>query len=422
MEHIVIKGGHPLRGDVRIEGAKNAVLPAMAAALLAKGPTLLEGAPPLKDVEAMAEILGWLGVEVKREGPRTWSVAPETLSRLVLPEELSRKLRSSLFLLGPLLARFGEVEMGYPGGCSIGARPIDFHLKGLRQMGVEVLEETPVLRARVRELRGADIYLAYPSVGATENLMMAATLARGTTTIRNAAKEPEVVDLARLLTAMGARIRGAGSDVVTVEGVGELHGVQHRIIPDRIEAGTFLLALAATGGQGAVQGVVPGHLYAVLDMLHQMGCQVSFTRDRIHLKARGRVQPVDIRTQPYPGFPTDLQNPALAVLVKADGTSIITESVFESRFRVAEELRRMGAQVQVDGRLAVVRGVPKLKGTRLMAHELRGAAALLIAALSAEGVSTLEGVQHLDRGYARLEERLSRLGAAVERVNTLRVD
>ncbi|MBT9259847.1 MAG: UDP-N-acetylglucosamine 1-carboxyvinyltransferase [Clostridiales bacterium] len=415
MERIVVEGGHPLRGEVKVEGAKNAILPAMAAALLAKEPTVLEGAPPLKDVEAMAEILGWLGVEVKRDGPQTWVIDPALLSRLDLPEELSRKLRSSLFLLGPLLARFGQVEMGYPGGCSIGARPIDFHLKGLRQMGVEVLEETPIVKLRAAELRGADIYLAYPSVGATENLMMAATLARGTTTIRNAAKEPEVVDLARLLSAMGARIRGAGSDVVVVEGVQELHGVRHRIIPDRIEAGTFLLALAATGGEGAVTGVNPGHLYAVLDALHQMGCQARFTRDTIRLRAPGRVKPVDIRTQPYPGFPTDLQNPALAVLLKADGTSIITESVFESRFRVVEELRRMGAQVQVDGRLAVVRGVPRLKGARLMAQELRGAAALLIAALSAEGVSTLEGVQHLDRGYSRLEEKLSSLGAVVER-------
>lgn len=415
MERIVVEGGHPLRGEVKVEGAKNAILPAMAAALLAKEPTVLEGAPPLKDVEAMAGILGWLGVEVKRDGPQTWVIDPAPLSRLDLPEELSRKLRSSLFLLGPLLARFGQVEMGYPGGCSIGARPIDFHLKGLRQMGVEVLEETPIVKARAAELRGADIYLAYPSVGATENLMMAATLARGTTTIRNAAKEPEVVDLARLLSAMGARIRGAGSDVVVVEGVRELLGVRHRIIPDRIEAGTFLLALAATGGEGAVTGVHPGHLHAVLDALHQMGCQAHLTRDTIRLRAPGRVKPVDIRTQPYPGFPTDLQNPALAVLLKADGTSIIIESVFESRFRVVEELRRMGAQVQVDGRLAVVRGVPRLKGARLQAQELRGAAALLIAALSAEGVSTLEGVQHLDRGYSRLEEKLSSLGAVVER-------
>ncbi|MBX5475507.1 MAG: UDP-N-acetylglucosamine 1-carboxyvinyltransferase [Clostridia bacterium] len=418
MDHLLIQGGTPLSGETRIGGAKNAVLPALAATVLAADTTTLLNVPGLRDVDGMMAILRGLGAAVREEldgGQRAITVDARNLASSVIPDELMRQMRSSIFIMGALLARCGEVTVTQPGGCSIGPRPIDLHISGLRRMGAEIEEAGGHLRARARRLRGADITLTFPSVGATENLMMAATLAEGTTVIRNAAREPEIVDLAQLLTAMGARIQGAGSDIVEVRGVRRLRGATHRIIPDRIEAGTYLLAIAATGGDGAVTGARPDHLDALLAFLRDTGATVETDAERIRVRGPERPQAADLRTLPYPGFPTDLQNPALAYLLRADGTSVVTETVFESRFRVADELRRMGASLHVDGRTAIVRGVPRLTGAWVEAHELRGGAALVIAALSAEGESRIDGVAHIDRGYERIEEKLKALGARIRR-------
>lgn len=418
VDHLLIQGGTPLSGETRIGGAKNAVLPALAATVLAADTTTLLNVPGLRDVDGMMAILRGLGAAVREEldgGQRAITVDARNLASSVIPDELMRQMRSSIFIMGALLARCGEVTVTQPGGCSIGPRPIDLHISGLRRMGAEIEEAGGHLRARARRLRGADITLTFPSVGATENLMMAATLAEGTTVIRNAAREPEIVDLAQLLTAMGARIQGAGSDIVEVRGVRRLRGATHRIIPDRIEAGTYLLAIAATGGDGAVTGARPDHLDALLAFLRDTGATVETDAERIRVRGPERPQAADLRTLPYPGFPTDLQNPALAYLLRADGTSVVTETVFESRFRVADELRRMGASLHVDGRTAIVRGVPRLTGAWVEAHELRGGAALVIAALSAEGESRIDGVAHIDRGYERIEEKLKALGARIRR-------
>lgn len=418
VDHLLIQGGTPLSGETRIGGAKNAVLPALAATVLAADTTTLLNVPGLRDVDGMMAILRGLGAAVREEldgGQRAITVDARNLASSVIPDELMRQMRSSIFIMGALLARCGEVTVTQPGGCSIGPRPIDLHISGLRRMGAEIEEAGGHLRARARRLRGADITLTFPSVGATENLMMAATLAEGTTVIRNAAREPEIVDLAQLLTAMGARIQGAGRDIVEVRGVRRLRGATHRIIPDRIEAGTYLLAIAATGGDGAVTGARPDHLDALLAFLRDTGATVETDAERIRVRGPERPQAADLRTLPYPGFPTDLQNPALAYLLRADGTSVVTETVFESRFRVADELRRMGASLHVDGRTAIVRGVPRLTGAWVEAHELRGGAALVIAALSAEGESRIDGVAHIDRGYERIEEKLKALGARIRR-------
>lgn len=418
VDHLLIQGGTPLSGETRIGGAKNAVLPALAATVLAADTTTLLNVPGLRDVDGMMAILRGLGAAVREEldgGQRAITVDARNLASSFIPDELMRQMRSSIFIMGALLARCGEVTVTQPGGCSIGPRPIDLHISGLRRMGAEIEEAGGHLRARARRLRGADITLTFPSVGATENLMMAATLAEGTTVIRNAAREPEIVDLAQLLTAMGARIQGAGSDIVEVRGVRRLRGATHRIIPDRIEAGTYLLAIAATGGDGAVTGARPDHLDALLAFLRDTGATVEADAERIRVRGPERPQAADLRTLPYPGFPTDLQNPALAYLLRADGTSVVTETVFESRFRVADELRRMGASLHVDGRTAIVRGVPRLTGAWVEAHELRGGAALVIAALSAEGESRIDGVAHIDRGYERIEEKLKALGARIRR-------
>lgn len=418
MDHLLIQGGRPLSGETRIGGAKNAVLPALAATVLAADTTTLLNVPGLRDVDGMMAILRGLGAAVREEfdgGQRAITVDARDLTSSVIPDALMRQMRSSIFIMGALLARCGEVTVTQPGGCSIGPRPIDLHISGLRRMGAEIEEAGGHLRARARRLRGADITLTFPSVGATENLMMAATLAEGTTVIRNAAREPEIVDLAQLLTAMGGVIRGAGSDIVEVRGVRRLRGATHRVIPDRIEAGTYLLAIAATGGDGAVTGARPDHLDALLAFLRDTGATVEADAERIRVRGPERPQAADLRTLPYPGFPTDLQNPALAYLLRADGTSVVTETVFESRFRVADELRRMGASLHVDGRTAIVRGVPRLTGAWVEAHELRGGAALVIAALSAEGESRIDGVAHIDRGYERIEEKLKALGARIQR-------
>ncbi|MBE3590297.1 MAG: UDP-N-acetylglucosamine 1-carboxyvinyltransferase [Firmicutes bacterium] len=418
MDHLLVQGGRSLEGETAVGGAKNAVLPALAAAVLAADTTTLVNVPRLRDVDAMTAILRGLGATVEESleaGERALTVDARRLAAVSVPDALMRQMRSSIFIMGALLARCGEVTVTQPGGCAIGPRPIDLHLSGLRRMGAEIEEAGGYLRARARKLYGADITLAFPSVGATENLMMAATLAEGVTVLHNAAREPEIVSLAELLNAMGADVRGAGGDTIVIRGVRRVHGARQRVIPDRIEAGTYLLAVAATGGRALVRGARADHLDAVLAFLRDTGAEVEASADGIRVRGPRRPLAADLRTLPYPGFPTDLQNPALAYLLRAEGTSVVTETVFESRFRVADELRRMGASLHVDGRTAIVRGAQRLTGAWVEAHELRGGAALVIAALSAEGESRIDGLQHIDRGYERIEEKLRALGAEIER-------
>lgn len=411
---LVINGGKPLFGTVGIEGAKNSALPLLAASLLAEGEVVLHRVPRLQDVRTMVEVLQALGVRVAVDGDRV-AVAANTLDGHEAPYEQVRRMRASLLVMGPLLARTGRARMALPGGCAIGVRPIDLHLKGLCILGGRVSARSGQVEIRAHGLQGGRVYLDWPSVGATENIMMAAVLARGTTYIENAAEEPEIVDLANFLNAMGARVVGAGTNVIRVEGVAELTGAEHTIIPDRIEAGTYLVAGAITGGEVTVENVVPEHLKAVVAKLRETGSLVEEDHTRIHLKGQGRPRAADIRTMPYPGFPTDMQAQMMALLSVADGCSVITETVFENRFMHVEELKRMGANIKIEGRSAVVRGVRKLTGAPVKATDLRAGAGLVLAALVAEGVSEVCGVHHLDRGYADLHLKLRSLGADITR-------
>lgn len=415
LEEIVITGPSRLSGRVRVSGAKNAVLPALAASLLSDGPVRLREVPRLDDVQTMCAILEALGMDVTVVADRV-DARPQGDLRAEAPEPLVRRMRASFLVLGPLVARLGRAVVPLPGGCAIGARPIDQHLKGLEALGARsVIEHGHVLVTAPR-LRGDTVYLDYPSVGATENIMMAATLAEGQTVIENAAEEPEVVDLANLLNAMGARVRGAGTKVIRVDGVPSLRGMTHTVIPDRIEAGTFLIAAAITAGDVLVENAEPDHLKPVLAKLREAGVEVTAYPDGgVRARTRDPIVALDLKTLPFPGFPTDTQAPMMALLTIADGTSIVTETVFEDRYRHAEELRRLGAIVHVEGRSAVVKGVERLTGADVEATDLRGAAALVLAGLAAEGTTRVRGLQHLDRGYDRLENKLQALGARIRR-------
>jgi len=419
-ERLVIAGGRRLSGLVRTSSAKNAVLPMMAAALLTPDECTLREVPRLRDVEVMGQILTCLGVDVLAEPDPlgrglTLVIRSPNLSTHVCPEWLMGEMRSSIFLMGALLGRLGQVDVAYPGGCSIGPRPIDLHLYGLRALGARVEERHGRIQAQARRLTGCEVHLELPSVGATENIILAAVLAAGTTTIRNPAKEPEIKDLAHLLNAMGARIRGAGGDPVVIEGVEGLHGAAHTPIPDRIEAGTLLLATAVTRGEVTITNVIPKHHSALLTKLRQAGALVETGPDCVMVRMDGRPAAVDCRTQPYPGFPTDLQPPLMSMCAVADGTSVITENIYERRFNQAEELRKMGANIRIEGRSAIVKGVDRLYGARVRVHDLRAGAALVLAGLAAEGTTLVEDVFHIDRGYDGLERKLSCLGAEVRR-------
>jgi UDP-N-acetylglucosamine 1-carboxyvinyltransferase len=418
-----VRGGRPLAGRVAVRGAKNAALPILEACTLAARPCTIVGVPDLVDVAVVVAILRRLGARVEegvRDGLRCLTVDPRGLRHGEVPPELMRRVRSCIDLMGPLLARFGSVRVSFPGGCVIGPRPIDLHLRGLERLGARVADEPGgFLSARAERLRGAEIYLDRPSVGCTEHMMMAAALAEGVTVIQGAAREPEVVDLAGFLQALGARVAGAGGDAVRVEGTGGalLGGCEYRIMPDRIEAGTLLCAAAATGGEVTVEGCRPAHLGAFLAKLREAGCDVSAgpRGDEVALSAPERPRPADVTTQPYPGFPTDLQNPIMAVLLRAGGTSRITETVFEKRFQVAEEFGRLGARVSVLGRTALVQGVPRLTGAVIEAGaDLRGAAAMVVAALAAGGETVVERADAVARGYEDLAGDLRSLGADVE--------
>lgn len=416
MRMLRVEGGRRLSGQARVARAKNAVLPILAAALLTDGKLSVEGAPHIDDVEHMLEILRTLGCTARREDGGV-TLDASNLRDAALPDALAKTLRSSIFLMGPLLGRMRRAAVTYPGGCEIGLRPIDLHLQGLRALGVSIREEGGLILCDGRNMRGGSVHFDYPSVGATENMMLAAVLAPGTTTIHNAAREPEIADLARCVNAMGGRVRGAGTQTVVVEGVQRLHGARYRPIPDRIVAGTYLCAFAATGGEGVLTDVAPEEMTAVLEALREMGCTLTLGRDRIAIASPRRLAPFrSLMTSPHPGFPTDMQAQMLALAARARGTSVLTENVFENRFNHVPDLCRMGADIIVAGRTAIVRGADALHGARVTAHDLRGGAALVLAALSAEGESVIEDVGHIDRGYEPLEKELNALGAKIERI------
>lgn len=413
---IVITGGRPLCGRVRVAGAKNAVLPIIAASLLTDQPTTLRDVPWLNDVYTACDVIEHVGVATRRQGGDL-IIDPSALADVEAPYELVRRMRASFLILGPLLARRGRARISLPGGCAIGTRPIDLHLKGLEALGAKIMIGHGRIEARVADhLHGAHIYLDFPSVGATENIMMAAALACGTTTIENAAAEPEIVDLANFINTMGGRVYGAGTPVIRVEGESELAGSTYSVIPDRIEAGTFMVAAAISGGDIILENVVSEHLKPVIAKLGEAGVEISEeTAGQLRVAARTRPRATDIKTLPYPGFPTDMQAQFMALLAIAEGTSIITETVFENRFMHVDELKRMGAHIKIEGRSAVVRGQPQLQGASVKATDLRAGAALVLAGLIAEGTTEVSGVEHIDRGYIDLDGKLAKLGGDLRR-------
>ena len=406
-----------MQGTLRVSGAKNAVLPAMAAALLTPEGIVLENAPGVRDVTTMTRVLGRMGAtEPRLEGSRLLLKVPEIRSPEA-PYELVKTMRASILVLGPLLARCGEARVSLPGGCAIGARPVDLHIATLQKLGARISVEHGYIVATGGDLRGAEITFDSKTVTGTENVMMAATRARGRTVLRNVAQEPEVEDLAALLNAMGARITGAGTDSIVIEGVGALHGCVHSVIPDRIEAGTFLMAAAITGGDVLVESCRPDHLGAVLDKLRDVGVPMEVGKDSIRTLPNGPLKAGNVVTLPYPAFPTDLQAQHMALMTQADGTSIITESIFENRFMHVGELDRMGAHITIDGHSAVVLGATPLTGAPVMATDLRASAGLILAGLVAEGETVIDRAYHIDRGYERIEEKLRRVGADIERIH-----
>lgn len=415
MDKILIRGGKALRGSVQIRGAKNSALPLMAATLLAEAPVTLHNVPCLHDIFSMEKILMEFGAKTDFNG-RSMVIDASCVNTHTAPYELVRKMRASFFVLGPLLARFGKAEVSLPGGCAIGTRPVDIHLKGLEALGAAIEIEDGMVHAEGR-LTGADFDLGFASVGATENLMMAACRAEGVTRLSTVAREPEIVDLAELLNAMGAQISGAGTDLITVVGVDGFDGVEHTVIPDRIETGTFLIAGLATGGEVTVLNASAKHLSSFLDSLRLTGAEVDVDADRITARAANGLAGIDVSTLPYPGYPTDLQAQTMALMTVCRGSSHITETVFENRFMQVAELVRMGARIEVDGNMAQVTGVDRLSGAPVMASDLRASAALVIAGLIADkGETAVHRVYHIDRGYERIEERLAGLGADIERV------
>ncbi len=421
MQKLAIQGGNPLHGDVLISGAKNAALPIMCASLLSGEPLQLSNVPDLHDVATMRKLLQQMGVVVDVQG-ENMTLHGAHVSKLEAPYEMVKTMRASVLVLGPLVARFGEARVSLPGGCAIGSRPVDLHIKGLQAMGAQISIEHGYIHAQVpsngrgARLKGARIFFDIVSVTGTENLMMAASLADGVTVLENAAREPEVVDLANCLIEMGANISGAGTDMITITGVEKLHGAEHRILPDRIESGTFLVAAAATGGSITLRNTSADILDTVLEKLREAGARLSIEADTIHLEMSGRPKAVNIRTSPYPAFPTDMQAQFMALNAIADGSSMMVETIFENRFMHVQELRRLGAQIDVEGNTAVVRGVTGLEGATVMATDLRASASLVIAGLVAQGETVIDRIYHLDRGYAHIEAKLSKLGANIRRI------
>ena len=415
MDKMVIGGGRRLQGEVRISGAKNAALPVLVSSLLVDGECTFRNIPDLADIKTIKKLLRSLGVKI--EGGETVRVHAADIANCEASYDLVRTMRASILVLGPLVARRGEARVSLPGGCAIGARPVNLHIRALQEMGAEVILRDGYVEAKAARLKGADIYFDISTVTGTENILMAATLAEGTTILKNAAREPEIVNLAGVLTGMGARIKGAGSDVITIEGVESLHPVEAAVIPDRIETGTFLIAAGMTGGDIRILGCEPNHNEALIAKLRDAGMKIEAQGDVLRASGGDIVKSVDVQTLPYPGFPTDLQAQIMALMALGNGLSVITETIFENRFMHVGEMMRMGADITIQGKTAIVRGVPKLRGAPVMATDLRASASLILAGLAAEGTTTLSRVYHIDRGYQRIEEKLSALGADIRRVS-----
>ena len=420
MDKIIVRGGRQLEGEVAVSGSKNAALPILISSLLTSETCVYQGIPNLVDINTTLKLLGGLGVDVDKG---SWArdsgdltLRAERVKNLEASYELVKTMRASFLVAGPLLARFGRAHVSTPGGCAIGTRPVNLHLKGLAAMGASIDQVHGYIEARAEKLRGTKIYLDLPSVGATENLMMAASLAEGTTVIENAAKEPEIEDLAAVLNKLGAQVQGAGSDIIRIEGVTSLRGVTHRVIPDRIEAGSFVIAGVLTGSDVLVTGGRPAHLDAFFIKLKEAGVDLVTDENSVRVKGNGKIKSVDVTTLPYPGFPTDLQAQMMVLMSVADSVSVITETIFENRFMHAQELDRMGADIRLEGNRAVVRGVKELSGAPVMATDLRASVSLILAGLVANGTTEISRVYHLDRGYEHIEKKLSKLGAAIERI------
>ena len=420
MDRILVRGGRRLEGEVVVSGSKNAALPILISSLLTAEQCVYQGIPDLMDIHTTLRLLSGLGVRVEREGHGGrvghLTLQADHVTELEAPYNLVKTMRASFLVLGPLLSRFGVAHVSTPGGCAIGTRPVNLHLKGLAEMGATIDLNHGYVEAKAKRLQGAKIYLDLPSVGATENLMMAATLAKGTTVIENAAREPEVEDLASVLNKMGAKVEGAGSDLVKIDGVDRLHSVSHRIIPDRVEAGTFMVAAALIGGDIVVRGARPDHLDTFILKLKEAGVALCVEQEGVRVKGDGRSKGVDITTLPYPGFPTDLQAQMMVLMAVTDGVSVITETIFENRFMHAQELSRMGADIRLEGNRAVIKGVEGLSGAPVMATDLRASVSLVLAGLVAKGKTDISRVYHLDRGYEHIERKLSSLGADIQRI------
>lgn len=415
MEKLNISGGDPLRGTVHISGAKNSAVALIPATILADSPVTIEGLPHISDIDTLRDLLEEIGGKVTFEKGEM-VVNPASMISMPLPNGKVKKLRASYYLMGAMLGRFKQAVIGLPGGCHLGPRPIDQHIKGFEALGAEVTNEQGAIYLRAEKLVGARIYLDVVSVGATINIMLAAVLAEGKTVIENAAKEPEIIDVATLLASMGAKIKGAGTDVIRIEGVESLHGCRHSIIPDRIEAGTFLIAGAAMGDEVVLDNVIPTHLESITAKLREMGFTIETSNDQMLIVGRNEgLKPVDIKTLVYPGFPTDLQQPMTALLTKAKGTSVVTDTIYSARFKHIDELRRMGANMKVEGRSAIITGQTQLQGAKVKASDLRAGACLVVAGLMADGVTEITGLEHIDRGYSMLEEKLEGLGATIWR-------
>ena len=419
MEQYIIKGGNPLVGEVVIGGAKNAALPVLAAAVMTDGKCMIDNMPDVRDINVLLQAMQEIGADVDRTGKHEVTISGKGIHpECDVDNEFIRKIRASYYLIGALLGKYKRARVALPGGCEIGSRPIDQHIKGFKMLGAQIEIENGMISATAEELKGAHIYMDVVSVGATINVMMAASLAKGNTIIENAAKEPHVVDVANFLNSMGAKIRGAGTDVIRIKGVEKLHRTEYSIIPDQIEAGTFMFAAAATGGDVTVKNVIPKHLEATTAKLEEIGCEVQEFDDAVRVRAVGRLHRTHVKTLPYPGYPTDMQPQIAVTLALAEGTSIVTESIFENRFKYADELSRMGACIKVEGNSAIIDGVNKLTGARVSAPDLRAGAALVIAGLAAEGITIVDDIVYIQRGYENFEEKLRSLGAEIERVSS----
>lgn len=413
MEKIIVKKSMGLKGNIKVDGSKNSILPILAATLLSDEECILHEIPNLKDVEVMCELLEVIGAEVTRIGENSLRIITTSIINCEAPYELISKMRASFLVMGPLLARCGNAKIYMPGGCAIGTRPIDLHLKGFKALGAEVISESGYVNSTVKKIIGSDIYLDFPSVGATENIIMAATLAEGETIIENAAEEPEIVDLANFINSMGGNIIGAGTKNIRIKGVKKLHRTEHTVIPDRIEAGTYMVAAAITGGDLIIENVLSSHVQPVIAKLRETGAHIEEYEDKIRVISSGIIKPVDIKTLPYPGFPTDMQAQFMALLSIAEGTSIINETIFENRFMHANELMRMGVDVKIEGSSAVLKGKNTLSGAKVRATDLRAGAALILAGLVAEGETEITDIHHIKRGYANIVEKLQKVGANI---------